>query len=197
MRAADAAILGKPDTAVRIKVARLDLAYGCLHQSAKLPPLFFRNRRPQVLDLGLLLPDKHDKCHLGNPTDPRIADELRVERKQPIRAVWVATGSGFPINQAARAVNLSDGIHVCHKLGASGERPQEFSLKIFRRMVDANTVVLGKPLEQMNTLVNHTVPGVSLFVLKRGIAIRSPLLEQGRPAILPPKVGCKGALKAA
>src|SRR5450631_1335013 len=115
MRAADAAILWKPDTAVRIKVARLDLVYGCFHQSAKLPPLFFRNRRPQVLDLGRLLPDKYDKCHLGNPTDPRIADELGVERKQTVRLVRVATAGGLPIDQAACAVDFTDGIHVCHK----------------------------------------------------------------------------------
>ena len=90
MRTAHAAILRKSDTAVRIKVTRLDLADGCFYQPAKLSPLLFRDRSPQILNLGCMLSYENYKHHLGNSTDPRIADELRVERKQPIGLLWVA-----------------------------------------------------------------------------------------------------------
>src|SRR5271168_2120068 len=114
MRTTHAAILRKPNAAVRIKVTRLDLVYGCFHQSAELLPLLFRDRGPQVLDLGCMLSYKDDQCHLRNPADPRIADELRVERKQAIGSLWVATGCRLPVDQAAYPVDFTDGIQVRH-----------------------------------------------------------------------------------
>src|SRR5216683_960633 len=92
MGATQAAVLGKADTAVRNKLSSFDLADRCFHEAPEFLPLFFRDRRSQILNLGSMLPHEDDQCHFRNPTDPGITDELRVERKQSLGLHRIATG---------------------------------------------------------------------------------------------------------
>src|SRR5579864_7824083 len=112
MGAAQAAVLGKADTAVRNKLSRFDLANGCLHQAPELLTLLFRDRRSQILNLGSMLPHEDDQGYFRNPTDPGITDELRVERKQSLRLRRIATGGCLPVDQALLAIDLPAGIQI-------------------------------------------------------------------------------------
>src|SRR5271167_4097468 len=49
----------------------------------------------------------------------------------------------------------------------------------------------------MHTVMHHAIPGLSLFVGKRGITKCTPLLEQRCAAILPAKIGNERLFEAA
>src|SRR6266478_8690341 len=107
MWAAQAAVLRKANTAVRNKLSALDLADRCLHEAPEFLTLLFRDRSSQILNFGSMLPDKNDQRHFRNPTDPRVADELRIERKQSLGLRRIATGCCLPVDQAVLAIDLS------------------------------------------------------------------------------------------
>ena len=72
MWAAQAAVLGKADAAVRNKLSRFDLADRSLHKAPKLLTLLFRDRRSQILNFGSVFPHEYDQGYFRNPTDPGI-----------------------------------------------------------------------------------------------------------------------------
>src|SRR6266851_4783131 len=119
MGTTDAPVLREPDTTVRTVVTCLDLTNCRFYQPAKFLPLLFGDRCPQVLNLGSMLPHKNDQCHLRNATDPGIANELWIERKQTFRAIWVTTRCSFPVDQAAHPVDFTYRIEIGDKLAAS------------------------------------------------------------------------------
>src|ERR1700730_8239328 len=154
MGTTDASVLRKPNAAMRIEMTCLDLV-GCgLYQSAKFLPLLLRDCCSQILNFGSMLPHKNDQCHLRNASDPRIANQLRIERKQTFRAFWVATRRGFPVDQAAHTVYLTDCIEIGNKFAASRQRLQKFDLQILAWVANANAIILCKPLEQMYSLMH-------------------------------------------
>src|SRR6267143_3294187 len=110
MWAAQAAVLGKADTAVRNKLSSFDLADRCLHEATELLALLFRDRRSQILNFGSVFPDENDQRYFRNPTDPGITNELRVEREQSLRFRGITARCGFPVDQAVLAIDLPDGI---------------------------------------------------------------------------------------
>src|SRR6266852_5883550 len=119
MWAAQAAVLGEADTAVRNKLSRFDLANGCLHEAPELLPLLFRDRRSQILNLGSMLPHEDDQGYFWNPTDPGITDELRIERKQSLKLHRIATGCGLPVDQAVLAIDLPEGIQIGDEIASA------------------------------------------------------------------------------
>src|SRR6266704_4983010 len=138
MWAAQAAGLRKADTAVRNELSRFDLADRSLHKTPELLTLLFRDRRSQILNLGSVLPDEDDQCYLRNPTDPRITNELWIERKQSLGLRRIATGCCLPVDQAVLAVDLSDGIEIGNEFASSRQCPEHFDLKIFLRAANPN-----------------------------------------------------------
>src|SRR6266849_3910956 len=100
---------------MRVEVACLDLADGGPHQPAKFLPLLLGDRCLQVLNLGRMLPNKDHQRYLRNAADPGVADKLRIERKQTLRAVGITTGGGFPVDQATNTVYLTYGIEIRNK----------------------------------------------------------------------------------
>src|SRR5277367_5910476 len=177
MRATDATVLRKPDPAVRVEVTHLDLRDGCRHQLAEFPTLLLRDRGPQVLDLGRVLAHKHDHCYIRDSTDPGIADELGIERKQPFGIVWIPTRCGLPVNHAAYAIDFTDGIEVSNKL-TSYRRSKDLDLEILLRIANTNPICLYESLKQMDSLVHKAVPGISFLVLERSVSVHTPFLEQ-------------------
>src|SRR5712664_2323691 len=119
MGAAQAAVLGKADTAVRNKLSCFDLADRCFHQAPELLTLLFRDRRSQILNFGSMLTDEDDQCYFRNPTYPGIADELRVKRKQSLWLHRIAAGCGLPIDQAVLAIDLPEGIKIGNEFASS------------------------------------------------------------------------------
>src|SRR5438876_9184083 len=119
MWAAQAAVLGKADTAVRNKLSPFDLADRSLHKAPELLTLLFRDRSPHILNLGSMLPDEDDQCHFRNPTDPRITDELWIERKQSFGFRRMPTRCCLPDDQAVLAIDLSEGIEIGNEFASS------------------------------------------------------------------------------
>ena len=56
-----------------------------------------------------MLSYKDNQRRLRNPCDPRITDELGIERKQARRRFRVSAGCRLPVDEAAYAVNFADG----------------------------------------------------------------------------------------
>src|SRR5713226_1587254 len=130
MWAAQAAVLGKADTAVRNKLSCFDLADRCLHKAPELLPLLIGDRRSPILNLGSMLPDEHDQCYFRNPTDPGITDELGVERKQSLGLRRIAAGGCLPVDQAVLAIDLPEGIQIGNKFTSSRQCPHDLDLKV-------------------------------------------------------------------
>src|SRR6266478_7899038 len=124
MWAAQAAVLGKADTAVQNKLSRFDLTDRSLHKAPELLTLLFRDRRSQILNLGSMLPDEDDQCHFRNPTDPGITNELRVERKQSLGLHRIAAGRRLPVDQAVLAIDLPEGIKIGNEFAPSRQCPK-------------------------------------------------------------------------
>src|SRR5258708_16972989 len=98
MWAAQAAVLGKADTAVRNKLSRFYLADRCFHKAPEFSTLLFGDGRSQILNFGSMLPDEDDQRYVLNPTDPGITDELRIERKQSLGLHRIAARSCLPVH---------------------------------------------------------------------------------------------------
>src|SRR5579863_7507650 len=108
MRATHASVLWKADTTVGRELACFDLANCCFDETAVFTPLLITDGCFQILNLRNTLSNEDDQCHILDPTNPRIADHLRVERQQPFWAFRVTARRGFPVNQTLRAVEFSD-----------------------------------------------------------------------------------------
>src|SRR5208282_3090480 len=62
---------------------------------------------------------------------------------------------------------------------------------------NADPIVLGHFVKQVDPLVNELVPRVAFAVIERHIAVRSPFLEESCSAVLPAEVGRQSLFKAA
>src|ERR1700680_1031985 len=195
MRTADAAVLGEANSTVRRKLTGLDLPRSRFDQSTKFLALLFRDGRSQVLDLRHVLAHEDDQSHIGDAADPGVADQLRVERQQTFRLLGVPAGSGLPVDQATRPVEGADGNDICDELVAIRERSNELHLQVLARRADANAILLSQLLKEVDSLVCHPVPGVTLAIFEWSIAIGPPFLEKLRRAILATKVGSQCLLE--
>src|SRR5215472_7270054 len=100
-----------------------------------------------------MLPHKDNQCCFGNPGDPRIADELGIERKQARRRFRVSTGCGLPIDEAPYAINFTDRVEVGNELAAIRKAAELLYLEILMRIGNSDAIVLSKPFEQMDSLM--------------------------------------------
>ena len=60
-----------------------------------------------------------------------------------------------------------------------------------------DAIILREPLEKVNALVYHAIPGLSLFIGKRSIAVNAPLLEQCCAAIATAEIRAEGLFETA
>src|SRR6266581_2597169 len=128
--------------------------------------LFVADNSLEILSLNQPLSNKDHLRHLGDASDPGIADQLRIQRQQPLRFFWIAAGSGFPFEKATPAIEFADCINVGHELVVSANRQDEFHLQVAPRLPDANAVFLTETLQQLNALLQHSIPTVILRVLQ-------------------------------
>src|SRR6202795_2803586 len=63
--------------------------------------------------------------------------------------------------------------------------------------MNMNAIIPRECFEQMDSLVDNTVPGVSFFVLERGISESAPFLEECCGTIFLAEKGAQGILEAA
>ena len=87
-----------------------------------------------------MLSHKDNQCRFGNPCDPRIADELEIERKQTRRRFRVSAGCRLPIDEAPR-------VEVGNELAAARKVAEPLYLEILMRIGNSDAIVLGKLFE--------------------------------------------------
>jgi hypothetical protein len=118
--------LREANATVRIKVAGFNLIYRGLHQSAEFFALRFGNGRLQILDLRMVFPDEDYESYFGNSGKLGITDQLRIERKQACGIIRIPGSSCFPIDDAAQAIEFTNGIHVGQEVISSRELVHNF-----------------------------------------------------------------------
>src|SRR5437016_5360289 len=131
----------------------------------------------KILNLNQSLADEDDLCDFGDAGHPGVANQLRIQSQQSIRFLCVAAGSGLPLDQGARAVQRSDRVDVGYEVILVGNRPPELDLQVAARLANADAVVLAEPLEELDSLLQHAVPGISVRVLQALVLAWSPLAE--------------------
>jgi hypothetical protein len=89
---------------VRQELRRFDPSDGIVDQSAEFVSLLLGDGGTEVLDLDQPLADKHHLSHVGNASDPGIADQLRIQGQQPIWLLRIAAGGSLPLEQTAGAI---------------------------------------------------------------------------------------------
>src|SRR5438270_8301823 len=120
----------------------------------------------EILNLNQSLADEDDLCDFGDAGHPGVANQLRVQSQQSIRFLCVAAGSGLPLDQGAGAVQLSDGVDVGYEVIFFGNWSHELDLQVAARLANADAVILAEPLQKLNPLLQHAVPGITLRVLQ-------------------------------
>src|SRR5580704_5915669 len=107
-----AGVLGKADAAVGQELGSFDPSDSVIDQLSKFSSLFVGDGSAEVLNLDQALANEDNLGDLGDARDPGVADELGIEHEQPSRFFGVSAGSSFPLEQARRPVEGSDGIDV-------------------------------------------------------------------------------------
>jgi hypothetical protein len=106
-----------------------------------------------------------------DPGDPGIANKLRIQGQQPCWFFGVAAGGGLPLQQAAGAVELTDGIHVGHEVVLPGLGLVELDLQVTPRLADADPIVLSEAIEQLHARLQHSVPAIALGIMETAIPV--------------------------
>src|SRR6516164_8740385 len=143
-----------------------------------------------------MLSNEDHEGYFGNPSDPGIADQLRIKRQQAIRILGISARCRLPVDDALLAVEFAYRIKVCNKLMPARKIADHFDLKVVLRCSNTNAITLDESLEQVNALVNQTVPGLAVLVIQRSIPEETPFLKEGCTRIFLTKQGCKSFLKA-
>src|SRR5439155_11730711 len=107
----------------------------------------------------------------------------------------VAAGSGLPLDQAARAVQRSDRVDVGYEVILFRNCPGELDLQVAARLANADAVVLAEPLEELNPLLQHAVPGISVRVLQALVLASRPFAKQDSCRVLAEEVGGQSPFK--
>src|SRR5207244_5051420 len=132
----------------------------------------------KILKLNQSLADEDDLCDFGDAGHPGVANQLRIQSQQSIRFLCVAAGRGLPLDQGARAVQLSDRVDVGYEVILFGNGSHELDLQVAARLANADAVVLAEPLEELDSLLQHAVPGVTVRVLQALVLAGSPFPKQ-------------------
>lgn len=123
-----ARILWKADAAMRQEQPGLDLSDCVIDQGCELLPLFLRNGGPEVLNFNQPLAHENNFGDFVDAGHPRIADQLRIQCGNAGRFFWISRGAGLPFQNAARAVQFTNGIDVGDEMVARTEHPIELNL---------------------------------------------------------------------
>jgi hypothetical protein len=133
----------------------------------------------QVLDLRLLLADDVDETDFLFLGSPGVADELRIEFKDPQQALRIGLGGGFPLDQAEDAIDPAEGIDIGQEVPlAQGERPAKLHLKVRTAVVDQDSLVFAELVQQLLPLVEHLLPAVTITVFEFQVFDLRPVLGE-------------------
>ena len=113
---------------MRQEQSGLDPSHGVIDQGCVLLPLFLRNGGPEVLNFDQPLAHENNLGDIIDAGHPRIADQLRIESGNAGRLFWISRGAGLPFQNAACAVEFTNGIDVGEKIVARTEHAIELNL---------------------------------------------------------------------
>src|SRR5207245_10611571 len=77
------------------------------------------------------------------------------------------------------------------------KRPHKLDLQVAAGLANAHAIFLTEAVEQLNTLLEHAIPGVAMRVFELLILIKLPLLKQHRSRVLVEKEGGQSPFKDA
>jgi hypothetical protein len=100
------------------ELGTFDLSGGRFDQLAKLLALLLCDRSQKVLNLRDAFPHERHNGNVGDSSDPGVADELEVERGQPLWLLRITSTRGFSFEQTLLSVQVANGIDIGHKLVA-------------------------------------------------------------------------------
>src|SRR5207237_380192 len=89
-------------------------------------------------------------------------------------------------------VEVSNSVDIGNEVVSSGERPCELDLQVLPGLANTNAVVLCEALEELDPLLQHTIPSCALGVFEGAVFVKSPFSEQRGCRVLPPKVSRQG-----
>src|SRR2546425_1218467 len=90
--------------------------------------------------------------------------------------------------------NWADSIR---RIVSSTNWPGELDLQVAPRLANADAVVLAEALEQLNTLLQHAVPGVAVRVMEPFLLARRPFAKQDSGWVFAQEVGRQGLFEGA
>src|SRR5229473_5134795 len=154
MGTTDAPVLRKANAAVRVEMTHLDLVDGCLDKSTEFLALLFRNFRLEVLDLGRMLSHEDDQGYVRYSSDPGIASQLGIQRKQAFWVFRITTRRCLPIDQATSTINFANRVEVSDKFASFRKGSKYFDLEIFPRIRDTDPIILDESLKQVDALMH-------------------------------------------
>src|SRR5215469_14052205 len=143
-----------------------------------------------------MLTDKDRQRDFGNPADPGIADQLGIKRQQAIGILRISARGRLPVDDATLTVEFANRIKVGNKFMPPWEIADHFDLKVMLRCSNADAIPLDKSLEQVDTLADQAVPGLTFLVLQGGITEAVPFSKEGCARILLAKQRGKSLFKA-
>src|SRR5205807_1670894 len=94
------------------KLCCLNPRNGAFYQCAVFGPLLVADNPSQVLDLGEALADEYDQRYLGDPGQPGVADQLRVQSCEPFGSGRVGRRCGLPVDDRSPPIEKADGINI-------------------------------------------------------------------------------------
>ncbi len=128
-------------------------------------------RGSKVLNLDHSLPHEDHFRDLGNTGNPGVANQLRIQTQESLGLLRIAAGSGLPFQKAFGAIQYPNCIDVSHKIVGRRYRFCELDLQIPSRLSNADSILLGETIQQLNTLLQHAVPRNSVRIGKAGLLI--------------------------
>ena len=87
---------------------------------------------------------------------------------------------------------MPDSIDVGHEVILLGDCSGELDLQIAAGLANADAVVLAEALQQLNPLLQHTVPGIAFGILQTLVLTGRPLAKQDSSRVFAEEVGRQG-----
>ncbi len=160
--ATDASVLRETNSEPGRELSSFDLADRRFHHLNKLAALLVGDRSHQVLNLRDAFSDESHNGHVGDASDPGVANQLEVKRCQSFGLLGIASTGGFPFEQTSFVVQVANGIDISHEFVSVGERANELLLHAALRLANADSVISGESLQQTDSLAKQTLPIVSV-----------------------------------
>jgi len=137
----DASVLRETDSWPERELGSFDLADRRFHYLAKLPALLIGNRSQEILNFRNTLSHESYNGDIRDASDPGVANQLEVKRRQSLGLIRVTSAGSFPFEQSLFAVQRANSIDIGHEFVSVCEWANELLLHVVLRLANANSVI--------------------------------------------------------